>query len=71
MIDLTNLTLAAERILEHGKILTNDESTIVKWDIDGKLYVDKHIRILTIEWEGNIYYHKYGGGELLEFKMLT
>lgn len=70
-IDLTDLKLVADRVLRSGTILTDDESSIVKWDLSGRLYVDKHIRIRTIEWQGSIYYHKYGGGELLEFKMLT
>ena len=71
MVDCKDLEHFEKRVLRYGNILTDDESSIVKWDTQGNLHVIKHIRIRTIEYDGNIYYHKYGGGELLEFKMLT
>ena len=71
MVDCKDLEHFEKRVLRYGNILTDDESAIIKWDLDGKPYVAMYIRIRTIEYNGNIYYHKYGGGELLEFKMLT
>lgn len=59
-----------DELLKYGEFLTDDEATIVKWDIKGNLYIAMHIRIRIIKYKGYVYYHKYGNGELLECKML-